>query len=257
MYTKGVILIVEKTIPCLVSPMDTSLIIFKGVRLSDDFQKDTIQGNVVKLLVSPLHSPARPFVLLMDSHSSHVTDDFVINTDKENDIYLFTFPSHTTHLLQPLDVGVYRPFKLAWGKSLNNYMARNPNQEPNKTNFHALMKPVCFRAFSPENILSSFQKTGISPLDREVIPGEAIYTSRLTEKPQKDKIQASPDDTDSVLVSQTRKEKGLQSKMFKFCSDGRTNFCMVWYHTKCQATYSELEDVFMCDGCTSDSDDED
>jgi hypothetical protein len=29
----------------------------------------------------------------------------------DNDIHLLTFPAHTIHLLQPLDIGVYRPMK--------------------------------------------------------------------------------------------------------------------------------------------------
>ncbi|KAJ8889173.1 hypothetical protein PR048_008667 [Dryococelus australis] len=101
------------------------LTIFKGVRMSDDLQKDTIPGTVVKL------SPKGW-------------------------------------------ISVYHPFKLAWGKSLNNYMVKNPNQKSNRTNSHALMKPAFFSAFNPENILSSLKKTGISPLDRDVIPGEPI-----------------------------------------------------------------------------------
>jgi hypothetical protein len=44
----------------------------------------------------------------MDSHASHVTPQ-ILSKASENGIHLVTFPSHTTHLLQSLDVGVYKP----------------------------------------------------------------------------------------------------------------------------------------------------
>jgi hypothetical protein len=45
-------------------------------------------------------------VLLVDSHVSHTNLDFVIAAAKDN-IHVYTFPSHLTHILQPLDVGIF------------------------------------------------------------------------------------------------------------------------------------------------------
>jgi hypothetical protein len=49
-------------------------------------------------------------LLLLDSHSSHQTPEFTIFA-VENNILIYTFPSHLTHVLQPLDVGVFQPYK--------------------------------------------------------------------------------------------------------------------------------------------------
>lgn len=54
----------------------------------------------------------------MDSHTPHINPN-VKSLAKENQIFLFTFPAHTRHLLQPLDVGVYKPLKSNWAYSLN------------------------------------------------------------------------------------------------------------------------------------------
>lgn len=51
-----------------------------------------------------------PVVLFVDSHNSHVSLD-LINSARSHGIHLFCFPSHTTGVLQPLDVGVYGPLK--------------------------------------------------------------------------------------------------------------------------------------------------
>jgi hypothetical protein len=52
----------------------------------------------------------RPRLLLVDGHDSHITDEF-IERCHEKGITPFCLPPHTTHLLQPLDVGVFQPFK--------------------------------------------------------------------------------------------------------------------------------------------------
>ncbi|RPA88837.1 hypothetical protein L873DRAFT_1849586 [Choiromyces venosus 120613-1] len=47
-------------------------------------------------------------ILLVDGYISHHQDDFIIKCH-ENHIVPFEFPSRLTHVLQPLDVGVFRP----------------------------------------------------------------------------------------------------------------------------------------------------
>ncbi|XP_065639898.1 uncharacterized protein LOC136072595 [Hydra vulgaris] len=100
------------------------LIIFKGVRWNDNLKADCLPNCMVKLspkgwINSDLFlewfkffmdfiPSERPVILFMDSHASHINMD-VILLAKENEIYLFTFPAHTSHLLQPLDVGIYKP----------------------------------------------------------------------------------------------------------------------------------------------------
>ena len=49
-------------------------------------------------------------VLLMDQHGSHMDLDFVIKATALN-IHPYPFPSHLTYMLQPLDVGVFQPYK--------------------------------------------------------------------------------------------------------------------------------------------------
>ncbi|KAE9523095.1 hypothetical protein AGLY_016501 [Aphis glycines] len=100
------------------------LIIFKDVRWNDSLKSDCLPNCMVKLsprgwinsdlflewfrfFIDSIPS-ARPMILFMDSHASHINMD-VITLARENQIYLFTFPAHTSHLLQPLNVGVYKP----------------------------------------------------------------------------------------------------------------------------------------------------
>ena len=56
-----------------------------------------------------LHSipPTRPVLLIQDGHVSHMSVE-LIELARANNIHLSCLPSHTTHILQPLDVGVFK-----------------------------------------------------------------------------------------------------------------------------------------------------
>ena len=54
-----------------------------------------------------------PAVLFVDGHHSHLTLD-LIQLARSKGVHLVCLPPHTTHLLQPLDVGVYGPVKKTW-----------------------------------------------------------------------------------------------------------------------------------------------
>ena len=51
-------------------------------------------------------------LLLCDGHDSHITAQFV-RYCIDNRIILFVLPPHSSHILQPLDVGVFGPVKAA------------------------------------------------------------------------------------------------------------------------------------------------
>jgi DDE superfamily endonuclease len=50
-----------------------------------------------------------PILLIYDGHGSHERYN-LLHLAQDNNIILFALPPHTTHKLQPLDVGVFGPF---------------------------------------------------------------------------------------------------------------------------------------------------
>jgi transposase len=66
----------------------------------------------------------RSRMLIIDGHDSHISVEF-INYCFDHDIWLLCLPPHTTHLLQPLDVGCFQPLKhwlgLAVDESIRRY----------------------------------------------------------------------------------------------------------------------------------------
>lgn len=112
-------------------------------------------------------------VLLGDNLSSHFTDT-VITQCQENDIAFVCLPKNSTHLTQPLDVGFFRPFKIAWRDVLTNWKATHKQQTSiDKKDFPQLLASTLVEMEKKSDhaikndLISSFQATGIVPIDPE------------------------------------------------------------------------------------------
>jgi hypothetical protein len=60
----------------------------------------------------------KPRLLILDGHNSHCSFEFLEYADAHN-IVILCLPSHTTHRLQPCDVGVFGPLNSTWKKQVN------------------------------------------------------------------------------------------------------------------------------------------
>ncbi|KIJ38381.1 hypothetical protein M422DRAFT_176753, partial [Sphaerobolus stellatus SS14] len=61
---------------------------------------------------------AFPIIFISDGHASHETHEIRLAA-LDNSITMISLPPHTTHKLQPLDVGVFVPLQRNWGKRCN------------------------------------------------------------------------------------------------------------------------------------------
>lgn len=114
-----------------------------------------------------LPSKERPVLLLLDGHASHKTLD-AINFCRENGIIMITFPPHTSNKLQPLDVGVFGPFKVYLSTEMDKYMTNHPGERITDYVMGPLIKEAFIKAFSPTNILKGFEKSGIYPFNNDI-----------------------------------------------------------------------------------------
>ncbi|XP_045167512.2 uncharacterized protein LOC123530804 [Mercenaria mercenaria] len=129
-----------------------------------------INGNLFSKWFSNVFLPAlgnrRPCVLIMDNHTSHMSAS-VIKDAMENSVDLLYFPSHSSHLLQPLDVGYFhvlksKLFELASGLGYVESRAL-PRHIFSKLLHHAMMK------ISPAVVAAAFSATGIYPFHSSVV----------------------------------------------------------------------------------------
>ena len=71
--------------------------------------------------------PNQTNILIYDVHSSDKTPQ-LINWAKEQGLILFVLPYHSSHLLQPLDVSAFGPFKSYYYGEYSSYMFHNLGQ---------------------------------------------------------------------------------------------------------------------------------
>ena len=81
-------------------------------------------------------------------------------------IVLFGLPAHSSHLLQPLDVAFFGPFKKHYYSEFSQFLSRHMGQNITKYNICTLACRAYLRALIPANIQYGFR---IYPLKTDVI----------------------------------------------------------------------------------------
>ena len=134
--------------------------------------KQFLEDHFIPFL--PQRKPDEYALLLYDGHASHISMP-LIDLAKEHRIILFVLPPHTSHVLQPLDVGLFKPLKTFFQSACSEQMRQKP---------HLMLRPgevlTCFdicklvsksflMVFTPNNLINAFWKTGIFPLNPQEI----------------------------------------------------------------------------------------
>ena len=80
-----------------------------------------------------------PVILFVDGHHSHI-DLELIYTAREHNVHLMCLPPNLTHIMQPLDVSVFRPLKQAYSKILKEYKTATLAANISKAVFPTLLR---------------------------------------------------------------------------------------------------------------------
>lgn len=118
-------------------------------------------------------------LLIVDGHSSHVNMKFINFCDNHN-IILAILPPHSTHRLQPLDVGIFSPLSTAYSNQINNMTQSSHGfTRITKRSFWSMFRTAWKTALTSGNIHSAFAATGIWPLQ----PDKVLNQLRRTPSP--------------------------------------------------------------------------
>ncbi|RUS72130.1 hypothetical protein EGW08_020103 [Elysia chlorotica] len=120
--------------------------------------------------------PARPQLLVPDSHHSHEMLD-MLELAQQEDIHVMALPPHTTHALQLLDKVVFKPFKTAYKRVCTEFLARHPSLTINKATWPRLLKQTWDSTMREGLLKKTFEATGIYPVDRSRIPDSVFSAS--------------------------------------------------------------------------------
>ena len=117
---------------------------------------DTIFENwICTTFVSFVAELKKPVILLFDGHGSHLTYE-TARCAVDNEIIIICIPPRTSHALQPLDVGVFKPLKNKWRKVLLRFYWETRTWNVEKGSFPNLFKQL-WGAKSPQHLVNGFR----------------------------------------------------------------------------------------------------
>ena len=74
-----------------------------------------------------------------------------------------------THILQPLDNGVFGSIKRNWNEACHLFCSKNPGQVVNRYNFSQIFNTTWMKSMSMANVVSSFRGVGVFLPKRSVV----------------------------------------------------------------------------------------
>jgi hypothetical protein len=104
-------------------------------------------------------------LLVLDGHESHHSVEFE-EYCKEHNIVTLCMPAHSSHLLQPLDVGCFSPLKKAYGRQIEELM-RQQITHITKEDFIPAFRAAFQASLTESNIQGGFRGAGLVPFDPE------------------------------------------------------------------------------------------
>ena len=200
-------------------------VIYKGQRLTEELTKgclpqtkytttakgwsttETFQDFILNHFL--VHVQPRPCLLLYDGHSTHVTID-LIEKARENNIHMFVLPPHSSHQLQPLDVGIFSPFKAALSSECHKLTHSQIGRQVIREDLPGLIGAAYNSALTVPNLMSAFRKTGIVPFNPDIF--QRPEETPITDKPKSRKERAN---VRSIKLLLTDIDQNVESSLNK------------------------------------------
>lgn len=134
-----------------------------------------------------------PVALFLDNHSSHLTDE-VTAFCKQNEILLLPLLPNATHIMQPLDVAVFKPLKSLWYRRATSWRLNHGGRPMRKDEFIGLFQET-FTEFNPDWLIAGFRASGIHPWNPNAIDYCrlcAVPSPAPAQTPETSRGEASP-----------------------------------------------------------------
>lgn len=106
-------------------------------------------------------------ILVLDGHGSHLTPEFAVKAWDQN-VVCVVLPPHTSHLLQPLDVGVFGAMDGSYRKALRE-KSKYGVVHIDKHEFLRIYDSIRSSQLNTCNILNGWRLSGLNPLDKDIV----------------------------------------------------------------------------------------
>ncbi|KAJ0124110.1 Uncharacterized protein HZ326_31474, partial [Fusarium oxysporum f. sp. albedinis] len=129
-------------------------------------------------------------LLILDGHESHHSVEFERYCEA-NKIITLCMPAHSSHLLQPLDIGCFGPLKKAYGREIEDLIRRSVHHI-SKTEFFPAFAAAFQATMTEKNIRGAFRGAGLVPFDPESVISKLDVQLRTPTPPVEEASQAQP-----------------------------------------------------------------
>lgn len=146
---------------------------------SDEIGLHWLQKQLILSTNSRTHG--RYQLLVLDRHGSHLTPQFD-QLCADYDIIPICMPAHSSHLLQPLDIGCFAVLKRSYGGLVDQKMRLGINYI-DKLDFLAAYPQACIDAFKADTINNSFQVAGLVPFNPQPVLSNLNIRLRMPTPP--------------------------------------------------------------------------
>ena len=164
-------------------------VIFNGTD-SGWIDENCFYDYLLKLFIPKTRPLSHLLLLIIDNHATHLS----IKTAKlviQHNIHILCLPSHSTQLLQPLDVYTFKYLKPQWRSLLWEFNKSLGNKSLEKLDFVNLFSELFDYALLPAHCAPSFAKSGIYPFDPRIISKEELINNKGDSSPYNDKLKFS------------------------------------------------------------------
>ncbi|KDQ23441.1 hypothetical protein PLEOSDRAFT_1049211, partial [Pleurotus ostreatus PC15] len=158
-------------------------IIFKGNNFQMAWNGYT-EGDITYLWLVNINKQTaekaggRHQLFIVDGHQSRITVKFLVYTQQHN-IHVLCYPLHSTHIFQGLDDIIFGSSKQPWSEEHDHYELSR-GVPVTKCNFLEVHAKAHAKAFTVENIIVAFRKTGVVPFNPDVIGADVMAPSITT-----------------------------------------------------------------------------
>ena len=122
-----------------------------------------------------------PVVVYLDNHSSHLTMPLV-KFCREKKIEIIGLYPNSTHIMQPLDIAFFHPFKEIWKKIVTKWKNENNMKELKKEDVGIVIKKALESMAEEDIIKNGFRASGLVPFNPSAVNYD-LLNKRKSKKP--------------------------------------------------------------------------
>ncbi|XP_044596938.1 MFS-type transporter clz9-like [Cotesia glomerata] len=119
-----------------------------------------------------------PVILYLDGHASHLSYPLT-KFCREMKIQLVAFYPNATHILQPMDVAMFRPLKAAWSHEVQEWKMEHNGESLKRENFASILDKSLKTLNISEIFKNGFKSTGLHPFCPDAINYKKYFDSSV------------------------------------------------------------------------------